>query len=75
MTELWLFYVFDLQNRGRGQDWGQNRGQFWLGNIYVYFLAKFQGPSSKIDWVMTILVFRFGKIAEVGAGVAGKWRT
>ena len=24
--------------------------------------AKFQGPSLKIDRVMTILVFRFGKI-------------
>ena len=40
---------------------GQNRGQFWLENINIYFYAKFQGPSLKNDWVMTISIISIWK--------------
>ena len=58
MTELWIFKKFDLRGRGRGRGWGQNRGQIYLGILYLYYHTKSGGPSSKIDQVMAILKIR-----------------
>ena len=52
MTELWLFKTFDLQGRG----WGKNGGHIYLGNVYVYFSAKFWYSSFKDECVTTVLV-------------------
>ena len=57
MTELWIFYVFDLQIRGWGHGLCQNWGQLWLGNINIYFYAKFHRPSFKSDGDMSVLSF------------------
>ena len=40
-----------------------------LGNMYIYFHSKFQGPSLKNDLVMTILCFRPPKEVDFKAEV------
>ena len=52
---MYIYFHTEFQGKSlKNIGLGQNKGQYWLGNIYVYFQEKFQGPIFKNDWIMTV---------------------
>ena len=37
---------------GQNGGWGQNPGQILIGNGYIYYHKRIQGPSFENEWVM-----------------------